>query len=95
MNSKLKKSRVERQSAKANVLAATLPILLLAMSLLFLTACSTRSATLVLDPRLTAPCERPELMGPTNRDVWVWAGEQQMSIRDCADRIDAIRGLTR
>jgi hypothetical protein len=49
----------------------------------------------VMDSRLTAPCERPELMGNTNRDVWRLAVELQEALTDCADRVDAIRGLTR
>jgi hypothetical protein len=48
-----------------------------------------------MDSRLTAPCERPELQGNTNRDVWRLAVEQQEALMDCADRIDVIRKLTR
>jgi hypothetical protein len=50
---------------------------------------------LTIDSRLTAPCDRPELQGATNRDVWRLAVEQKEALTDCADRIDAIRQLTR
>jgi len=49
----------------------------------------------VIDPRLTAPVVQPELRGNTNRDVWVLAVEQQEVIEDCAERMEAIRGLSR
>jgi len=50
---------------------------------------------LTIDSRLTAPCDRPAIQGPTNRDVWRLAVEQKEALTDCADRIDAIRQLTR
>lgn len=70
-------------------------ILLAALILLSLQGCSTRSGVFVMDSRLTAPCDRPVLQGSTNRDVWRLAVEQQEALTDCADRIDAIRSLTR
>ena len=61
----------------------------------YLMACSTPSAVVVIDPRLTAPCDRPELRGDTYRDGIVLAVERGEALTDCADRVDAIRGLTR
>jgi hypothetical protein len=34
-------------------------------------------------------------MGKANRDVWRLAVEQREALTDCADRMDAIRQLTR
>ena len=72
-------------------------ILLAALMSWLLTGCSTRSEVPVMqiDSRLTAPCDRPALQGPTNRDVWRLAIEQQEALTDCSTRIDAIRNLTR
>ena len=95
MNWNGKSGRDELRNGSGRRYASALLILLGAALLLSQTACSTPSATLVLDPRLTAPVDKPQLLGPTNRDVWIWAGEQQDVIEDCADRMDAIRGLTR
>ena len=69
-------------------------ILLAALTLPFLSGCSMRSA-MPLDERLTVPCERPQLQGETNRDVWALAIEQAYSLGDCAARMDAIRVLSR
>ena len=69
-------------------------ILLAALTLPFLSACSMRSAQ-PLDNRLTAPCERPVLAGETNRDVWALAVEQAYALGECDGRIRAIRELTR
>jgi hypothetical protein len=83
-------------SASAYVMWIVLWILLAVAMLPFLTGCSSASrAVLVLDPRLTAPVDRPELRGPTNADVWVLAVEQDEALQDCAERLDAIRQLTR
>ena len=63
---------------------------------LSLPGCSTPSVRVaVMDSRLTAPCERPQLQGDTCRDVIRLAIEQDEALTDCADRIDAIRKLTR
>jgi uncharacterized lipoprotein YajG len=70
-------------------------ILAVALTLLLLTGCSTPSATVQLDSRLTAPCERPTLQGPTNRDIWIFAVEQQEALDDICTRMDAIRQETR
>jgi len=61
----------------------------------FLIGCSKPVGILEIDPRLTVPCERPALRGPTNRDYWIWGIEQAAAIEDCADRMDDIRGLSR
>lgn len=53
-------------------------------------ACSTVSVVQI-DPRLTAPCEAPELRGDTWRDVGVLAVEQRAVIEDCDARLRAIR----
>jgi hypothetical protein len=84
-------------SAIAYALWIALWILLAALMSWLLTGCSMRSEAPVmqLDSRLTAPCDRPALQGPTNRDVWRLAIEQQEALTDCADRLDVIRGLTR
>ena len=95
MNWKRKSGHDELRNGIVHWRGRTPLILLVAGLLLLLAGCSTRSATLVLDPRLTAPVDKPQLLGPTNRDIWIWAGEQQDVIKDCADRMDAIRGLTR
>jgi hypothetical protein len=70
-------------------------ILLGALTLLLLTGCSIPSATVKLDSRLTAPCERPTLQGPTNRDIWIFALDQQETLDDICTRMDAIRQETR
>ena len=95
MNSNGKRGHDELRSGIGHWLGRTLLIPAVAVLLLLLAGCSTPSATLVLDPRLTAPVDKPQLLGPTNRDIWIWAGEQQDVIEDCAERMDAIRGLTR
>ena len=48
-----------------------------------------------VDSRLTAPIVQPEIEGRTCRDVIRLAVEQREVIEDCADRMDAIRALTR
>lgn len=70
-------------------------ILLAVLTSTLLTGCWTPAGILVIDERLTVPCDRPELRGPTNRDFWVWGIEQQEALADCADRMDLIRGLGR
>ena len=89
-------SRQKRIGASSTGIASGMWIasLTIALTFLFLAGCSPRSVV-VMDSRLTAPCERPELQGNTNRDVWRLAVEQQEALMDCADRIDAIRKLTR
>ena len=69
-------------------------ILLAVLMFVFLTGCSVRSGV-PLDNRLTAPCERPHLMGETNRDVWALAIEQAYALGECDGRMGAIRELTR
>lgn len=81
-----------RRSASA--FGTSIALSMIALTLLSLTACSVRSVA-VMDSRLTAPCDRPTLQGNTNRDVWRLAIEQDEALTDCADRIDAIRELTR
>ena len=71
------------------------PILLAVLMSASLIGCGTPSGGVVIDPRLTAPCEIPQLQGDTNRDVWVLAVEQQEVIADCAARMEVIRGLGR
>ena len=67
-----------------------------ALMLMSLTACATPlPRVLVVDSRLTAPCERPVLGGATNRDVWVLAIEQAEALDDCSERMDVLRRLTR
>lgn len=63
---------------------------LAALTLLLSTACSTVSV-IEIDPRLTAPCEPPELRGNTWRDVGILAVEQRAVIDDCDQRMRAIR----
>lgn len=69
-------------------------ILLAVLMFAFLSGCSMRSVA-PLDNRLTAPCERPQLMGETNRDVWALAIEQAYALGECDGRMGAIRGLGR
>ena len=95
MNWKNSKCSARPSGAASGRWCSALPILAVAIAWPLLTACSTPSATVVLDPRLTAPIERPELLGPTNRDIWIWAGELQHTLDDCAQRMDVIRGQTR
>jgi len=83
-------------TATGSAMWSVLLILLAVAMLPSLTGCSSASrAVLVLDPRLTAPVDRPELRGPTNADVWVLAVEQDEALQDCADRMGKIRQLTR
>jgi len=71
-------------------------LLIAALMLLSLTGCTARWAVYpVIDSRLTAPVEQPQLQGRTNRDVWRLAIEQREVIEDCADRMRAMRELTR
>ena len=70
-------------------------LLMIALMSLSLQGCASHSPVVAMDSRLTAPCERPELQGGTNRDVWRLAIEQVEALEDCADRMDAIRELTR
>ena len=92
MNLSKQKPRAVRRSARLSATWIAWPMV--ALTFLFLAGCSPRSVV-VMDSRLTAPCERPELQGSTNRDVWRLAIEQQEALEDCAERMDAIRGLTR
>ena len=71
------------------------PILLAVLMSASLIGCGTPSGGVVIDPRLTAPCEIPELRGDTNRDVWVLAVEQKAELEAVCRRMDVIRGLTR
>jgi hypothetical protein len=83
-------------SASAYALWIALWILLAVLMFLSLPGCSTPSVRVaVMDSRLTAPCERPALQGDTCRDVIRLAIEQDEALTDCADRINAIRNLTR
>ena len=70
--------------------------LLAALTLLFsMTGCSARLAGCPVDSRLTAPVMQPEIEGRTCRDVIRLAVEQREVIEDCAQRMEAIRGLSR
>lgn len=60
----------------------------------FLTACSEKYVAKI-DPRLTVPCGKPELVGDTNRDVWALAIEQAASIDECNARLKIIRGTVK
>jgi hypothetical protein len=82
-------------SASAYVMWIALWMLLAVLMFLSLPGCSTPSVVAVMDSRLTAPCDRPALQGDTCRDVIRLAIEQDEALTDCADRIDAIRQLTR
>lgn len=70
--------------------------LILAAVILFalLSGCSNRSV-IQIDPRLTAPVERPTLLGPTNRDIWVYALQQQQALDVYEERMQLIRELSR
>lgn len=70
--------------------------LILAAVILFalLSGCSNRSV-IQIDPRLTAPVERPVLLGPTNRDIWVYALQQQQAIEEYEERMRLLRELSR
>jgi hypothetical protein len=48
-----------------------------------------------VDPRLVAPCDRPQLSGDTNRDVWQLAIEQAYALGECDGRMGALRGLAK
>lgn len=74
------------------MLIVLLMIVLMSVSLM---GCTSPSHVKVLDSRLTAPIERPVLQGDTNRDVWRLAIEQAEVIDECAERINAIRELSR
>jgi len=78
----------------AHVLFIVSLILAAVLMFAFLTGCSARSVTLI-DPRLTAPVERPILLGPTNRDIWVYALQQQQAIEEYEERMQLIRELSR
>ena len=95
MNSNKRGAHGGLRSGNGKMRAGIPMIPLVALMLLSLTGCSNRSATVVLDPRLTAPVEMPELRGPTNRDGWIWTGELQDELKDCARRMNEIRQLTR
>ena len=86
----------EQAPASRSAMWTALLTLLAALMLLFLmTGCSARWAGCPVDSRLTAPVVQPEIEGRTCRDVIRLAVEQREVIEDCADRIDAIRGLSR
>jgi len=72
------------------------PILLVCLTSLFLmTGCTARWAGCPVDSRLTAPIVQPEIEGRTCRDVIRLAVEQRDVIEDCADRMEAIREISR
>ena len=86
----------EQAPASRSVMWTVRPILLAVLMLLFLmTGCSARWAGCPVDSRLTAPIVQPEIEGRTCRDVIRLAVEQREVIEDCADRMEAIRGLSR
>ena len=60
--------------------------------LLPLTGCSTRYIENQIDPRLTADCDMPELMGSTWRDIAIVAVEREAAIVECNSRLKVIRG---
>ena len=96
MNSSAYRQKAGRRPAKRSGTWTALLILttsLIAMS--SMTGCTGRSGGVVIDPRLTAPCEIPQLQGETNRDVWVLAVEQKAELEAVCRRMDVIRGLTR
>ena len=65
-------------------------MLLVALILLFLTACS-KNYVVKIDPRLTVPCYKPEITGDTYRDVVVLAIQRGDSIDECNARLEVIR----
>jgi hypothetical protein len=73
--------------------ALLIPVVVLTLS--SLQGCSNRLGAVVIDPRLTAPCEQPVLRGTTYRDAIVLGVERGEALEECADRMDEIRGLTR
>ena len=93
MSSRKRESALGSFTAIGSALFIASLILAAALLFGFLTGCSMRSAT-VLDPRLTAPCERPALLGPTNRDIWVLAIEQAYALGECDGRMGALRELS-
>jgi hypothetical protein len=70
-------------------------ILAAALMLLSLPGCSRPYGVILMDSRLTAPCDRPQFTGETYRDGIEHAIRLEEALEDCADRIDAIRRLTR
>ena len=62
---------------------------------LSLMGCAAPSGVVMIDPRLTAPCEQPQLRGDTYRDAVVLGVERGEALRDCAERMNTIRELTR
>ena len=96
MNWKQSAQRGEQAPASRSAMWTARLILLAALMLLFLmTGCSARWAGCPVDSRLTAPIVQPEIEGRTCRDVIRLAVEQREVIEDCADRMEAIRGLSR
>ena len=80
------------RSATWIALLTLLAVLTLPFSM---TGCSARWAGCPVDSRLTAPVVQPEIEGRTCRDVIRLAVEQREVIEDCADRMEAIRELSR
>ena len=74
---------------------SALPILAAALTLISLTGCARPYGVILMDSRLTAPCDRPEFTGTTYRDGIEHAIRLDEALIDCADRVDAIRKLTR
>jgi hypothetical protein len=96
MNSKPNAQSGEQAPASRSATWTVRLILLAALTLPFsMTGCSARWAGCPVDSRLTAPVVQPEIEGRTCRDVIRLAVEQRHVIEDCADRMDAIRGLSR
>ena len=96
MNWKQSAQRGEQAPASRSGMWTARLILLAALMLLFLmTGCSARWAGCPVDSRLTAPIVQPEIEGRTCRDVIRLAVEQREVIEDCADRMEAIRELSR
>ena len=65
---------------------------------LFLMGCAnsavpTRTEVVKLRPdeALMAPCNRPAPQGPTNGHIKTFAEQGALALKDCADRMDAIR----
>ena len=95
MNSNWRKQSSELCTGTGSAWSSEKPILLAVLLSASLIGCGTPSGGVVIDPRLTAPCEIPELRGDTNRDVWVLAVEQKAELEAVCRRMDAVRGLTR
>jgi len=96
MNWKPSKQSAKSKREPKSAMWTALPILLVCLTFLFLmTGCTARWAGCPVDSRLTAPVVQPEIEGRTCRDVIRLAVEQRGVIEDCAERMEAIRGLGR